>query len=176
MGDDHFRKAELITIVERHDVDIRARALVSFLYVTGARVSEIVKVVKKGQVELNNIDGVAFLIVNDVPTEKRRINLLRNIPIHVENEKPFVDVILKYTDLLSDGDILFNINRSRAFQIIQKVTGKGPHFLRHSRLTNLSTDHDFDTFDLQRLTGWASPRTAESYIHKDVSDIARKMA
>ena len=173
--EDHFRKAEIVAIIERPGMEIRLKALVSFLYLTGARVSEVVKVVRKYQIELNNINGVPFLIVNDVPIEKRRIKMSRNIPINIQREKPFVDVLLKYISLLNNEDILFDIKRSRAFQLVQKATGKGPHFLRHSRLTALAVDYGFDSFDLQRFTGWASNKTAESYIHKNFSDIANKM-
>jgi integrase len=171
----HFTKAELLKIIDSPGISIRNRALISFLFITGARVGEIVKIVRKNQVEFVEVSGKKFMIVNDVPIEKRRQKIKRNIPINIEREQRFVDAFMRYIGLLEDNDVIFNINRVRAFQIIQKYTGKGCHFLRHSRLTNLRTEYGFDGIDQMNFTGWASPEQAVTYSHLNYMDIAKKM-
>jgi len=172
----HASRTLLLSVVQMPSIPLRDRAFIAFLFLTGARVGEVVYKIQKKQVSFAKVDGKDFLIVYDVHTEKRKIDIARNIPIEIEREQVFVDVVLRWTDQLQPEDVMFDFNRTRGFQITKKHLGRGPHFLRHSRLTNLATEYGFDSGDLAEFVGWASWRTAETYTHKDYTDLARKMA
>jgi len=149
----------------------RDRALVSSLYLTGARISEIVRKLRKNQIKIRG----KFLIVEGVPILKRREKefLKRNIPINMEKERPFVNIFLRWYESCPTP-ILFNISRIHAWRIINKV-GLFPHYLRHLRLSHLVTEYGFNSSELRHFTGWKEETTASWYVHLRTEDLMRKM-
>jgi len=165
---------------------IRDRALFSLLYLTGARIGEIVKRVKKKDFEFIRFQNKQFMIV-ELYTEKNRLHPLRRTPISIEKEKELVDYVTQYMENLEDEDYLFPFTKQRAWQIINLILRynkprnrknkfmNANHFLRHCRLTHLVTNYDFTDQDLVQFTGWANSIPAKSYMHLRFKDLARKM-
>ena len=169
-------RQELLNVINKI-YNLEHKALVCFLYLTGARVGEIVKQVKKFQLEFENIRGKPFLMVNNVLTLKRKRLVYRRIPIPLtKRERLFLQPFLDYVDPLPKDAVLFNMDRKMAWSIIRNKTYLFPHYLRHIRLTHLKLHHNFDSLDLKKFTGWKDTRPAEVYAHLDVRDIAEKMS
>ena len=107
---------------------------------------------------------------------KRRKIIERNILIPIEKEKEFIKIVVDYINTLEANDLLFDMTRQRAWQIIKDNTGLFNHLFRHMRATHLTTDYGFSAQELKQFFGWASTTQADVYSHLSQIDIARKMA
>lgn len=183
--------------------ELRDRALISFLYLTGCRIEEVVKFVKEKNLKKTKVDKVTKqripkpilestyegdpirkehiieqdnrLIVKGVRILKRQRYIPRNIPIPKNNmEQPLIDILKAYLNTLSNDSFLFNISRRRAGQIISKA-GLYPHYMRHMRNTHLAEDYGLTSAELQQFNGWASSNSADAYIHLDFEHICNRM-
>jgi integrase len=168
----------------------RDRALFCFLYLTGARVEEVVRGkkkfgVKKKDLEVVKIDGKDFLVVS-LYTLKNRKHPMRKVPIPIEKEGELVKYVLDYVKNLNSDDYLFPFTKQRAWQIIRFILRKfkkksknkfmnANHYLRHCRLTHLVTIYDFTDQELVKFAGWSSSAPAVVYSHLRFKDLARKM-
>lgn len=184
---------------------LRNKALVSFLYLTGCRVEEVCKFIKeknlkrirknkvtkeissapilerqqigeplkKKQVEFreNNV------IIHNVRCLKRRsVQIVRSIPVpKKEREHAFISFVLAYMLELQPEDYLFDLTRQRIYVILSGV-GLYPHYLRHLRMSHLAVDYNFSSADLKQFTGWTTSKTADEYIHLNITDLVNKMA
>lgn len=129
--------------------------------------------IKKSQVEVRG----DIIIINAVRSLKHHDGKrhTRNIPIiYNELEKELVHTLFDYIDTLKDDAELFPMVRSRAYQILGEV-GLYPHYLRHIRLTHLTTDYDFTEMQLRQFTGWTDGRPAADYTHLNVKNIIQTM-
>jgi integrase len=189
-----FERNKIIKIAEempnltrpRYRYKSRDRALFCLTYLTGARVGELVKRVRKKDFEFARIQDKDFLVI-ELYTEKNRRHPIRKIPIPIEKEERLVSFILEYLDELGDRSKLFDFTKQRAWQIIGSVLRKykrrnrknkfmnANHFLRHCRLTHLVTIYDFTDQDLVKFTGWSNSIPATIYSHLRFKDLARKM-
>ena len=169
---------------------LRDQALIVFCYLSGGRISELVKARKKGtrfnkyeypgvkkeQVKIEYYNDKAFVILYQIPILKRRGTIpMRNIPIPFEHDKDMASILLTYVGGLKDDQALFPITRQRAWQLIRKHTGWFPHYFRHLRNTHLVTDYNFSSSHLKEFNGWASSRPADFYIHLNWKNVADRM-
>jgi site-specific recombinase XerD len=190
---DVFRRSKIIEIAKeipsltkpKYPHKLRDRALFCLLYLTGARIGELVKRLKKGDFEFVSVRSKPFLIV-ELYTEKNRRHPIRKIPIPVEKEKQLIDFVTEYLDKLEGDSVVFNFTIQRAWQITKNVLDNhkkkyknkfmnANHFLRHCRLTHLVTIYDFTDQDLVRFAGWTNSIPATTYAHLRYKDLARKM-
>jgi len=177
---DIIPRAQLLFLIKNYDgyKNIRDRALVAFLYLTGARISEVVRQIKKYQLEIKDLDGTQYLVIANVNCLKRKEGneAKRNIPINIDKEMSFLKYIFEWVDELAEEECIFPISRQTAHNILIRMDeNMWPHLMRHLRLTHLTTDYGFSAGELKNLTGWSNTSPADSYIHLNWMDIARKM-
>lgn len=141
----------------------RDKALCAFAYLTGGRISEIIKEVQKKHLEDGWLDGKKVLLI-DMPNRKNKKRHRKKIPILVDREKDFINIIEEYINTLQLEDVLFNFNKHRAYQIIRKHLDMNCHFLRDIRLTHLVTKHDLNGHQVKLYAGWSDTRPADTYI------------
>ena len=173
----------------------RDRALVAIAYLTGGRISELVReenlkktTYKKGKVykvdtikldykgitkknmTIQKIKGDSLLVI-DIQNRKNKNRLRKTIPIPIAKEQKFVDVIGEYTITLNANDPLFTFNKHRAYQIMRQHMNMNCHFFRDIRATHLVTLHGLGDFKLVKYMGWSDARPASRYVQLDWKDI-----
>ncbi len=163
----------------------RNRALIVTLYLTGARISEIVKELTKDDVKILFIEGKKYAEI-DLITKKHREWRRRKvlIPLFIKEELALFRLLWNHVKKFKKDEPLFNISTTRAYQIIspwlaklkkqaepQKEKGKGIflnacHYLRHLRSTHLVELYGFQEDDLMKWHDWSSTAPAGRYIHR----------
>lgn len=151
----------------------RDRALISFMYLLGGRISEVLPI-KRYQIEERIVQDSRFLVIFHVKTLKRKKKVPRNIPINYEKYKDFVDIILDYIIGLEEQDQLFTFTRQRAWQIINERMGLFCHYFRHLRSSHLVEYEGYTEGDLKRFHGWSTDNMANTYVHLDWQYLAKK--
>lgn len=194
-----LNRPQLLSSIKNVD-NIRDRALAAFIYLSGARISEIVGTKKtmtfykgKGKdrilerqetiiidpLKKENIEFIYdkdILLIHQVVCLKRKYNIpKRTIPVILSKEKEFVNIFIEHYNTLQAGESLFDITRQRAWQIINKEMGLYNHFLIHERTTHLVTNQNFTDLHLKQFRGWSDTRPASIYTHLNWHDLADKM-
>lgn len=100
------------------------RLLITFLWMTGVRITEALSVRKRDIDFQNRVMTIRWL--------KSRKYLHRNVPIH----KDLIPLLIGHAQWIKADDPLFPISRQRAFQVTEKWLGCSPHQLRHSFAVN----------------------------------------
>ena len=158
--------------------NLRDRALCSLLYLTGARVSEIVRRFKVKEISVEK-DGERLFYVFNIYIEKRREkkDIYRRVGIPYDKNKMFIDNIYNYIKKyrLKDTDNLFDIHRRTVHRIVKKHFGFRPHFLRHTRATHLTTLYGLSAQELQNYIGWSDIRTTAIYTHLNWKNVSHKL-
>jgi integrase len=181
----------------------RDSAFIAFLYLTGARISEVLGLrslmdnseltpaIRKKQIvkeySETEPDKIRYIIIKDMPVLKRRakkaINLarnevmnypVRNCLIPYEKEKHIWAFVERHLDTLHEDDRLFNFRRSRGWKIINEFSEAFPHFFRHLRGTHLVNNYNFSTIELQTFYNWSTPMMSSKYIHTNESLLRNK--
>lgn len=153
--------------------DKKLKALFCILYLTGARISEVCKVLMKKDIQIIERDNKKIMLVT-LPNRKNRYRKIKKIPINIEKEKDLVIPFLEYVDTRPDEKPIFDFTQPRAFNLLKK-TGINPHFLRVLRLTHLVTEFGFTDQELKMFAGWTDTRPAKSYIELRWYDLLSKM-
>lgn len=166
---DHNAIVSFISAIE----DRRDAALLALMYLTGGRVSEIVKSIKRGDFRLGTKANMEVLTIT-MPNEKSKKVTSKTLPVIISQDKPLVDIIMGYANSFQEDIPIFNITRQRAWQITTKY-GYNPHFMRHMRLTHLVTMYEFNERLLIRFAGWTDSRPASHYMELNVGDLVDKM-
>jgi len=161
--DDFIELKQLIAIVKTVEPyyeyepwkRIRDRALLALLALTGCRISELLSVLKS-QVEIQD----EWVIIRNILTLKRwkrkyeryldaegiqRKRCIWKEREHILVDKPLprkgilaclTNIFLEYYDIAKKGP-LFDISRGRAWQIVNRLTGKWCHYFRSQRISFL---------------------------------------
>lgn len=154
---------EIVGRLER----LRDQALISFLYLTGARISEALEV----RAEDFRIEGDWLLV--ELVTLKRRDRLRREVPIPLRD--PLSRYVVEWVRQVGRGR-LWPFTRRYALMILKSARPDVHlHELRHTRLTELVREYDFNEYELMRWTGWKTSKVATEYIKLKWRDLVRKL-
>ena len=146
-------------------INSKHRFIVSFMYSTGVRVSELVNI-RVGDLELERGFGWVragkgnkdrmFIIAEKLADGLKELIKNRNLDefLFVTNKKQ------KY----SVQTIYLIIKNAAKISGISKYKGVHPHTLRHSFATHL-IENGYSIGDVQHLLGHSSPETTTVYIH-----------
>jgi len=156
----------------------RDKAFLSVLYLTGARISEIVKRLKVKDIQQEQLGDRLFYVFY-VYTEKRKEKkaVFRRNGIPYDNNKFYLENIINYIKRfgLKEQDILFNFDRKTGQRVVKKWMDCNPHFLRHIRVSHLTSDYGFNARELMDYIGWSDIRTTVIYTHLDWKHTATKL-
>ena len=146
--------------------DIRMKAILALIWVTGARIGEILKLRKEDFTVDLNTDTVLILI----PTLKG--GSPRELELSINDTPTMKEIILPY--LAKRDNLLFDIGRRRTQQLLQKINKETDYWLtfhqfRHSRITYLARKERASTAELMDWTGWNTSRQVGTYIIKQSS-------
>jgi len=171
----------------------RDKALISFLFLSGCRISEVCKFIKNKQIVGEPIKKIQIIIrekedfmeIEKVRTLKRNqknkskkddmTRQYKDIPIVISKDIEFYRIFKEYYDILKEDDFLFNITRVRCYQILQN-SGLFNHYMRHLRATNLVKRFHLNAQQLKQFFNWSSSVTADNYTHLDTEDLRNKMS
>jgi len=171
------------------------RALYYFLYLTGCRISEALKV-RVRDIEFLQDKQLGDVMKVHLFTLKNRRSKFRDVPVLIrDHEKTMVEYILKFigSQKRDPDSFLFFISRTNAWNKLTQVeiivrAAQGtkviedmqlrihPHFLRHCRATYLVQELNVPESQLVRFMGWSNSDPAQIYLHLNWFDIARSMA
>jgi len=176
----------LLELVEKCEQE-RDRALISALFETGGRVSEVLQLKKD-----NFVVQKPYLIVKAMPVLKRykkvgetldekgkkrwiteRKKGYRTFPIHMK--EPLCPTLIDYVRNIK-SDRLFDISRIQVYRIIRKLDDNiFPHWFRAQRASQLALEYGFSVHDLIDFFSWKSLRTAIHYSRMGWKGLATKM-
>ena len=167
-----IRREELEQIIEI--AKPRDKFYLAFLWLTGARINEIAKRLRKsaGRIEDN------FLIFTiEIEKKQKGEPSIRDVPIPLSD--PLAQIVLERWKNLKEDDFMIKVSARRVRQILEKYMVRGqsisPHLLRHSRATYLKRVKGFDDLDLMKFFGWKDVRSPYRYAFVGYKDIARKL-
>lgn len=150
------------------------KVLFFLLYLTAARISEIVQVFTRRHTEETLIDGRPFLIIR-LENRKNRKRKFKEIAIPMDypkHEKEFAEIIINYIKNKDKDEIIFKMSKVSATYYLKKYAGINAHLLRVLRCTHLATMYGIDSPTLIKYAGWSDARPAVTYINLNRSDIA----
>ncbi len=157
---------------------IKQKALLMTLYESATRKDEFLNIERRDVQFVNDDKGNVSYINLYIRVSK---TIIRNIPLkecipfikeyfaqkHFESQEKLFDYTAEYLNQL-----LNKIN-NRCKQKFPEYNKKlHPHLLRHSRLTELASNHKLNDQQLKKFAGWTkASNMASIYVHLDDSDI-----
>lgn len=169
---------EHLKIILKQCNDLRTKALASILYLTGARIGEIVKKIKMDHFHVSEENGQQYVIINGLhalkkrdPTKTRRESII----INPRKDAYFWNIIKAYFETIKNkGEFLFNFKQRRGRQLINTLkiyyyeaygpsNRMWPHLLRHIRAQHLVDEKKYGMHYLKAFFNWSDLRPAETY-------------
>lgn len=179
---------EVMEVIQRMP-ELEDQALCSVLYLTAARINEIVRDFKGTQIQerQQERDGRVYDFIDfvNVLTLKKRKNrpldyYRRTIPVIVDKyTEPFFDILNAYIETSMadkpDEAILFR-KTSRAYQwhIEKYCKPYFAHWFRAARNTHLISIYNFNTYRLLKWNNWSNSRHADVYVNLSGQDLIDK--
>jgi integrase len=151
---------DMLMKAKRH----RDRALIVLLYLIGPRISEALSLRRKDFVIDNERQELRIVLPILKRSKKKFTPFVAEHTITLSFKTPFIETLLAWVQKFQPDDLVFNITRIRAWQIIKELNPSlYLHFFRHSRLTKLA-EAGGTPFELMSWAGWSSPRPAVRYV------------
>jgi integrase len=185
-GRDLVTREEAIALVEKADSS-ETKALVSILYLSGARISEVMTLRRKDCWTDEKYLWIRFKTLKDRKTKvivSERHNFFE-LPTP-EKENFFVKKIIEFvTESFSDMDkdigkdklIFFSdldnseSRRNRAWRLLKKLDETlWAHLFRHTRATSLANKGATEA-RMMGWFGWTDPRATTTYIKRSIKTI-----
>ena len=153
------------------------RALVGMVYLTGGRISELIRSdrygrylpsIKRKQIQIDEHEGHKILKISFRTLKKRgerRDTSYRVIPVplDIEINKEIVALIWPYLKDLNPEEELFPIKYTQAYNLIRKYTGWNCHWIRHIRTYHLLTVIGLKEELIRIYMGWTDLRPLSRY-------------
>lgn len=175
--------AEVANMVARAKCQ-RDKALVSVLFLTGQRISEILKLTRKDVIvdpSRPNRIIISFLI-----QKRKRKRIKDNVYVPVTNpliprhripldmSLPFMGDFVKWVNNFSEPDVrIFKITRQHAWAIIKALNPNTfPHFFRHTKISMLA-EKGASGPELMTWAGWSDLRPAGRYLSRSEKQIEK---
>lgn len=127
------------------------KIMMQFLWMTGARISEVVTIRKKDLDFKNYVITIRWL-------KNRKYNY-RNIPLHPKLK----DLLEIFTAQMNQEDKVFNMSRQRAWTLVKRYMNGHPHQFRHSFAVNWLRNGG-DVFILSRMMGHSRIDSTMEYL------------
>jgi len=175
---------------------LRDKALMSLLYLSCSRVSEIVRAdVKVGflpSVRKNQFVKIGeFLMLRNVPIVKRKfvkkgedwipVENIQDYPYRQEIDMPlkgglsiFTKLIVRYLDFLDEEEELFKFKTKRAHQIVKYCSGEFPHYFREMGLKLRLRLFDKHLVQLKTFSGHQRLTNLTRYLEEAEMEESRK--
>lgn len=200
----YIRDKPVADVISQEDIyalgqriyDPQLKGLYYILYLTGARITEALKL-KRKDVSWGSPQEKKTLVF-DLITLKNKRQKHRKIPVvlNTKYEKEMAGEVIEYVNRFEKGDSpLFKIERTNATHRLQRMLkiyvravkdGKTevieeypfrihPHYLRHCRLTHLVEMYGIDAVSLKNFAGWTGLDMADTYIRQDWKGLAKRM-
>lgn len=167
---------EVLEIAEGIDKD-RDRALFVLAYLTAGRIKEIIRKENRASIRKNDLritmEGGREVLVIDMRNQKNKDRERKEIPVPLDLEENalFWNMVIPYINTLSNDGELFPIAYKTAYEILDNLIGWNPHWFRHIRLTHLVTVYGYREHQLTMYAGWSDPRPAKNYLQMRWQDL-----
>jgi integrase len=164
----------------------RDKALMSLLFLTAGRISEVLSLTKEQfdtEADKNFIIIRNMILVKRLKTRKGKTVKHRTAPIRDEVPLPLQGSLSKFTRLVTDylnligdpKDRLFRFKRHRAWQIVNHVTGEWCHWFR-SQAESYYGKYVFNTpFALRDFVGVSDIESLGSYVKTQWRDYEKQL-
>lgn len=148
----------------------------------------LVKPIKRSQISIQmDEDGTKSVLFKRIPVLKTRPKAFKDangkevlhyptcsIKLIYDHDKEILrlleDYLVKMDKKHGKHDYyVFPFSRTTAYYYVTGVFEKSvyPHWLRHSRFTNMSNEYNFNELMLRQFAGWTTTAMAVKYVHLD---------
>lgn len=156
--------------------DDKLRALFSILYLTGARIDEVARSLRKKDIEIIERDGrkIALFTLRNEKHKNRRFKQIP-IPLDREIEKEIFKLAIPHLDTLQLDEYVWDYIGDYGRRLLVREIGINSHWLRHIRASHLVTYYDFNEHLLMLFMGWTDGRPAKHYMELRWFDLLQKI-
>lgn len=173
----NFSQDDLYTMVEANAKNLQDRAFLYTIYLTGSRISEVVRNITTDQIDVISLKGKAFVVFTQLEVLKKRKPERRSVYINYLKEKRFVDPVLLWVRKreMEGFKVLFPFSSRYGVKIAARVLGMFPHWLRGLRATHLIKYYKFNAYELNQFFRWSRMDSSMKYVGIMSQDLALKM-
>ena len=149
--------------------ELRFKAMIATLWITGHRVSEVLMLKKT---DVYSDDEWVYFTFHVLKRKEEFVHTIK-----VPKKKEHVDIILEWKDTCEEEKI-FDFTRQYAHYIIKNLNKEiHPHMFRHTLATNLA-NRGANKYELDAWFGWAGWNTSDRYVEKGtalIENVAKRM-
>lgn len=142
----------------------KLRALISILYISGGRISEVLRL-KPENIVINRKDKTVKILMISLKRGKSDKGSQEARPLIFNLNTPFMDIFLESCKKTKKGEEIFkDLDRFKVWYYIHKANKFcSPHMFRHSRLQKLA-DSGATAYQIRSFAGHSKLDSSLSYI------------